>query len=385
MKGRYSLLLIILISLISGAIGGFIGGSQKKFSSAEVDSREVLTQLQKVALKPEVPVKVSLASQDAIVQVVKQVAPAVVSINVRFPPPESEIPPVFRPFFNRPEEIPPPEGSGSGMILNARQGLVITNWHVVEDAQRIFVTLQDGRQFYGRVIGRDPSGDIALVKIPPGNYPEVTLGRNQDVQIGEWAIAIGNPLGEFANTVTVGVVSAVGRSFRASRNQQLDDLIQTDAAINPGNSGGPLVDIYGRVIGMNTAIIPTAQGIGFAVSADSIRRSVHDLLTQGRVVRPYVGVEYAPINLQLKEERKLQVNQGVYLFRVHPNTPAEQAGLREGDVITHVDGKPLNRRMDLRAYVRQHRPGDVLTFTVVRNSQTLKVKVRLGKMPEPES
>jgi len=207
---------------------------------------------------------------------------------------------MLRRFFGGPEqsEPMPRQGKGSGFIIDGQQGLVVTNNHVVQGADKIQVTLPDKRSFTGIVVGTDPYGDVALVRIRADHLPQLEWGDSDKVLPGATAIAIGNPFG-FANTVTVGVVSALGRELPSPAGFPLDNLIQTDAAINPGNSGGPLCDIRGRVIGMNTAIIPYGQGIGFAVAVSSIKRSVEDIQAHGHAVRPWLRVQMTDISQEI--------------------------------------------------------------------------------------
>jgi len=231
------------------------------------------------------------------------------------------------------------------------------------------------------VLYTDTFGDVALVKIPGGNLPTVTLGQSSRVPIGSWAIAIGNPLG-FKNSVTVGVVSATGRILPGPGGRPLEDLIQTDAAINPGNSGGPLCDINGNVIGMNTAIIPSAQGIGFAVGVDSIKKAIADMLAHGRVIRPYLGILYTEISSRIQSEYDLPSREGAFIVRVQPRSPASRAGLQPGDVIISIDGKKIIDSDDLRRIVRSHRVGDTVVLKVMRGGRTWEARVRIGEMPE---
>jgi len=321
----------------------------------------------------------------SVVDVVKKVAPAVVNIDTTYRPAGWSVPEPLREFFG-PDLMPDPEprqGSGSGMIINAKEGYVLTNAHVVKGASSITVTLPDKREFRGRVLHADVQGDVALVKIPGGDLPTVALGRSANVPIGSWAIAIGNPLG-FKNSVTVGVVSATERVLPTPDGRLLDNLIQTDAAINPGNSGGPLCDITGAVIGMNTAIIPSAQGIGFAVGVDSIRKAITDLLTYGRVIRPYVGILYTEITSRLQSEYGLASREGVLVLRVYRGSPAARSGMQSGDVILAADGRKVKDVDDLRQAVRGHKVGDTMVLTVMRGGRKWDMRVRIGEMPAEE-
>ena len=328
---------------------------------------------------PPTPGRVDLGTQDAIVSAVEKVGPAVVNIDVRMTGRDRDLPPFLREFMPRGSDPPPErEGEGSGVIINGREGYVLTNNHVVREANRILVKLKDGRRFVGKVIGVDNFSDVALVKIPGGNLPTATLGSSKDLPVGSWAIAIGNPLG-FQHTVTVGVISASGRDLFP-----LENLIQTDAAINPGNSGGALCDIYGNVIGINTAIIPTAQGLGFAVNIETVKYVVEELLRNGKVNRAWMGVSFETLDEELARRKSIKQIPGVYIASVQPNQPAAKAGLRRGDVITAVNNRPVQEDNMLRDFVRRRKPGEKLTFLVARGGKAMVFTVTLGVMPDLE-
>ncbi|MGQ9523664.1 MAG: S1C family serine protease [Armatimonadota bacterium] len=377
----------LTVHLIMIAVSA-LAGAAVAWAVAAKSIRQPLPDVQPVVsafrTAPEaVPVALGNGSGGSVVDVVKKVAPAVVNIDTTYRPAGWSVPEPLREFFG-PDLMPDPEprqGSGSGMIINAREGYVLTNAHVVKGASSITVTLPDKREFRGRVLHVDTRGDVALVKIPGGNLPTVVLGRSANVPIGSWAIAIGNPLG-FKNSVTVGVVSATERVLPTPDGSLLDNLIQTDAAINPGNSGGPLCDITGAVIGMNTAIIPSAQGIGFAVGVDSIKKAITDLLAYGRVIRPYIGILYTEITSRLQSEYGLASREGVLVLRVYRGSPAARSGLQSGDVILAVDGRKVKDVDDLRQAVRAHRVGDTMVLTVMRGQRRWDARVRVGEMPE---
>lgn len=332
---------------------------------------------------PAAPVGVTVESQQSVTAAVKKLGPAVVSIDTTTRRRGRSFPGLFGDLFE--QEVPemPERGAGSGFIVDGKRGFVVTNAHVVEDADTIEVTLPDKRQFRGRVLGKDSMADIALVKIPGNNLPSATLARSaRDIPVGSWVIAIGNPLGLFQNTVTVGVLSATGRTLRSPDGRTLEDLVQTDAAINPGNSGGPLADLNGSVVGMNTAIIPSAQGIGFAVSADVIRKSIEQLARYGRVIRPYIGILFGEVTSEVQEALQLPDRRGAAVMRVQPGSPAERAGLRPNDVIRAIDNRRIERADELRTIVRGKRVGDQATLEVLRDGRTLRLKIRIGEMPE---
>jgi serine protease Do len=314
------------------------------------------------------------AGTDGVVAVVRQVAPAVINIDTV----SRRAGGIGYPFSDEVRE-----GQGSGFIINGRDGLAVTNNHVVEGAQQIRVTLADKRRFTADIVGTDPIGDIALIRIRKNEaLPELKFGDSDRLEIGQTTIAIGNPLG-FESTVTVGVLSQVGRQLEGSvRNIPLDDLLQTDAAINPGNSGGPLMDAQGRVIGMNTAIISRAQGLGFAVAANRIKRSVEDILARGRVVRPWIGVTMAELNPDVARELGIAPDQkGVAIAEARPNEPAAKAGLRVGDLIQEANGKPVSQGDELRRAIRELRPGQRLVLKGRRGAQAKEWSVVVGEMP----
>jgi S1-C subfamily serine protease len=233
-------------------------------------------------------------------------------------------------------------------------------------------------------VGTDPIGDVALVRVSGGGHlPEVKFGDSDKLQIGQLTVAIGSPLG-FENTVTMGVLSQIGRQIEGHvQGIPLDDLIQTDAAINPGNSGGPLLDAYGRVIGMNTAIMSKAQGIGFAVAANSIKRSISDILKYGHVVRPWVGVTMAELTSDTRRSLGItrRERDGVAIASVRPGEPADRAGLRTGDVITQAQGQKVATGEELRKVIRKLRPGDSLTLQGFRGNSPKSWSVKIGEMP----
>jgi serine protease Do len=324
-----------------------------------------------------------------VVRAVQTVGPAVVNINtvsMATRRRNDSLPEPLRRFFELPppEEPMPAEGRGSGVIINGEQGYVLTNNHVVANANEITVFLPDKRAFQARVVGTDPYGDIALLKLEDGrDLPEAQLGDSDNLPIGSTAIAIGNPFG-FANTVTVGVISAVNRELPAPGNISLENLIQTDAAINPGNSGGPLVDVNGNVIGMNTAIIPYGQGIGFAVAVNTIKSSIDDILKHGRALRPWMGVVFSDVSQDVARQLGVPDAHGVLVRAVLPGGPADRAGIRAGDVLTSVNGAKIERMDDLRTTIRQADVGATLKITGYRGNRPLEFEVKLGEMPPPE-
>lgn len=303
-------------------------------------------------------------------QVVAKVRPSVVQITVRQ---------VSYDIFLRPE---PSEGVGSGVIFDS-QGRILTNSHVVDVAKEVRVILPDGRKFVGKVEGRDPVTDLAVVIIKGKDLPYSPLGDSSKLQIGESVIAIGNALGlEGGPTVTVGVVSAVNRSIEDPSGAALYDLIQTDAAINPGNSGGPLINLKGEVVGINTAIIPSAQGIGFAIAINSAKPIAKELLEKGRVVRAWLGIAPITIHPGLAASYDLPVEEGVLIAKVEKGSPAAQAGLRPGDIIIAFAGEKIKSLGELRSAIAKRKIGERVNLEINRNQRKLTVSLVLGKMPQ---
>ena len=273
-------------------------------------------------------------------------------------------------------------GTGSGVIV-APDGLVLTNSHVVDGAARVNVSTVDGRSLTAQVVGNDPDTDLALVRIDaPVTLPAAPLGNSKLLRRGQLVIAIGNPLG-FESTVTTGVVSALGRSLRARSGRLIDDVIQTDAALNPGNSGGPLVNSQGEVIGVNTAIIPFAQGICFATAIDTAKWVMEQLLRFGRVRRAYIGVGGATIPLSRRAVRfhGLAAGAGVRVESIEPGGAAQQAGIESGDVIIGYDGENVAGVDELHRLLSEERIGKTTKVTLLRRTQKLDLPIRAAELP----
>jgi S1-C subfamily serine protease len=266
-------------------------------------------------------------------------------------------------------------GSGSGFVFTP-DGLIITNSHVVNGATRIDATLEDGRTFAASLIGDDPDTDIAVLRIDANKLPNVTLGVSKHVRVGQLVIAIGNPFG-FQCTVTAGVVSALGRSLRATTGRLMDDVIQTDAALNPGNSGGPLLDSRAEVIGVNTAIIGGAQGICFATGIDTVKSTVVELLQHGRVRRARLGIagENTPLSRRLVRHFDLATSSALRVTAVESGSPASVAGVETGDLIVALDGRPISGFDDMHRLLSQERLGKALELIVIRRAQRRSLRI----------
>jgi serine protease Do len=318
------------------------------------------------------PPEVSAESQTAVVKAVKLVGPAVVNIDTVSRPKAS----AFDFFLGEPQ---PQQGQGSGWIYDGKNGYIVTNEHVIHGADEITVTLPDKKQYTGTLVGKDRISDVAVVKIEAQNLPSAKLSTAGTPVIGSWAIAIGNPFG-FQNTVTVGVVSATDRQLKSPDGREMEGLIQTDAAINPGNSGGPLCDINGNVIAMNTAIIPYGQGLGFAISAETIRKVVPDLIAHKKVVRPWVGFVCADLTPRFARRLGIDYVEGV-VIQVYTDYAADHAGLATGDVIVEAGGKPIRNSDDLDAVIKPLKIGDSLPLVAVREGVKTRYKLTVGEMP----
>jgi len=300
--------------------------------------------------------------------------------------------PFFRRFFgdDAPSERERVErGTGSGFILSAN-GQILTNAHVVSGTDTVEVTLKDGRTFEGRVVGSDSVTDVAVVKIDAEGLPIAKIGASENLIPGQWAIAIGNPLG-LDNTVTAGIISAIGRSStQVGVPDKRVSFIQTDAAINPGNSGGPLLNDRGEVIGVNTAIRADAQGLGFAIPIETAQRVANQLFAKGKVDHPYLGIQMVDLTPSIRKEinenndLKLKINrdEGVLIVRVMDGSPAAKAGMQQGDIIQKVAGKPVKTAGDVQAIVEASRIGDALPLEIVRNGQVQQIGVKPGAFPK---
>jgi serine protease Do len=318
------------------------------------------------------------ARRTPVVAVVEKIAPAVVNISAQSTVREAD--PFFGMFGLGTERQA--QSLGSGFIVD-RNGIVVTNAHVIEGASRITVTLLDGREIEADLLGSDRDADLAVLKVKASGLPAIPLGRSSDLMIGETVIAIGNPFG-LSNTVTTGVLSAVGRTVPSERGERLfTDFLQTDASINPGNSGGPLVNIQGDVIGINSAIISGATGIGFAIPADRARRVVDDLLRFGELQPLWTGARLVSVDPELARRYGLgAIRRGALVLKVSPGSPAAEAGLRERDVITAIGGHPVAAREDVTTALYTAAANTPVDAEVRRGSQTLKVRLRAVHPPQ---
>lgn len=332
------------LTLINGPASGQQAGGQCEVNASHASDVELLD-----------------AYSRAVITVVETVGPAVVSITVD----KAAI------GNGAGEQM----GAGSGVVV-APDGYILTNHHVVQQARRLGVTFTDGGRTEAMLVGADPATDLALIRAQAGGLPYATLGDSAQLQVGQLVIAMGNPLG-FQSTVSTGVVSALGRSLRSQQGRLIEGVVQHTAPLNPGNSGGPLVDSRGRVVGINTAIIVMAQGIGFAIPANTARWVLTQLLTQGRVRRAQLGVggRQRPLDRRLARQYELPSAQAVEVIAIDPQGPAAQAGVNQGDLIVAIEGQAVNSVDDLHRFLAGWPIGNSLTLTVLRGVTRLDLRL----------
>ena len=364
---RPGLLLIIIISLISAIFGGiFVLFMAPSFLVLEQPPQKIEPQ-ENLEL-PIIPFKVE---DSPVIAIAENVGPAVVGItNMR-----------GHDFFNNPIM-----SSGSGVIFDKNKGYIVTNFHVVEGATNIQVTLDDGQHYEAKLIGYDRDTDLAVLQIDANNLPEARFGNSLELRVGELAVAIGNPLGkDFARSVTAGVISALDREItvRTSGGEEITlQVIQTDAAINPGNSGGALVNSKGEIIGINSVKIARAdvEGMGFAIPTHVVKPIIEQLIEKGYVSRPFIGIfDFREITPQMSNWYNLP--EGIYVGGVVSGGPAAAAGMRPGDVIIEMQGQIIRTFNDLQKILRTHKVGDETNIVVIRDNKRIELKVTLGEMP----
>jgi len=364
------LILVAAISALSGALAGGIAvfKATRQSNSAPVSvSQPIPLELKTVQVS-------STEIETAITKAVAAVGPAVVTVESTLP---GEVTLLGR--------VPDQTVKGSGVIIST-EGYILTNNHVVEGAKEVVVYTADGTKLPAEVVGTDVFGDLAVLR-STGEIPAVaTLGNSDALKPGETVIAIGSPLGDFVNTVTVGVVSAVGRVIDTDQGYQMEDLIQTDAAINQGNSGGPLVNLAGEVIGINTLIVrgsgfgsAVAEGLGFAIPTNTARVVAEQIIKQGYVARPYLGIRWQPVTPRLAQAYQLPVEWGAYIFDISSGSPAAKVDFRKGDIITRIGEIPLDENHSFTNALFTYAPGDTVQIEVIRESQLHEVQVTLGE------
>ncbi|WP_109833234.1 Do family serine endopeptidase [Reichenbachiella versicolor] len=384
MKKRQYFLGLFLASILGGAIA--IGGYQL---IKPQDQTVQVIKSEPSAIKLASSTGMAMAAELNFVDAAKLVTPGVVHIRStteaktgqRGRDPMEEF---YRQFFgypNREYKQAPRVGTGSGVIIS-KDGYIATNNHVVDGATDVEILLNDNRTFKAEVIGTDPTTDLALLKIDADDLPFVKLGDSDAAEVGEWVLAIGNPF-EFRSTVTAGIISAKGRNInilRDKNNMAIESFIQTDAAVNPGNSGGALVNLKGELVGINTAIAsPTGafSGYSFAVPSSLVKKVIGDLKEFGVVQRALLGINIADVNAELAEEKDLKVLEGVYVLGVRPESGADEAGIRDGDVIVAINGENVKKTAELQEKVALNRPGDQILVTFLRDGKEKKVTATL--------
>lgn len=381
---------VVLLSIIFGAV------LIANFSGVKVvhsDSQIEFNTTPPITVNPNVK-----SLNDAFVEISKSVTPTVVYIEVKTAPkkqennnqqPDQNDP--FKFFFGPDGQMPdqgPEMGSGSGVIIS-KDGYIVTNNHVVKGAGEhgIKVVLTDKREFEGKVVGLDENTDLAVIKIEANDLPVMSMGNSDNLQVGEWVLAIGNPLG-LNYTVTAGIVSAMGRNIGINGGgYAIENFIQTDAAINPGNSGGALVDVNGQLIGINSAIKTNTgyyQGYGFAIPVNIVKSVAQELIKSGKVVRGYIGVQIQTVDETMAKGLGLDKAKGVLVQSVQKGGGGDEAGLQAGDVILSVDGKEVNASNELQVIINSKRPGDVAKLTVFRDGKTIEKDVTLKPRSEEE-
>jgi len=367
----FAIVLAVLISIAGGAVAGGAAAYymvQRNLTTQAAASQPVISPASVQTSSSQPAASAADSGSDAMVSAVQRVAPAVVTV------------------LNSSYQG---SGSGSGVIISDK-GYILTNNHVVEGADKLAVVFNDGSRRDAKLVGTDPLGDVAVIQVG-GSLPAVAaIGDSASLQPGEQVLAIGSPLGDFRNTVTAGVISAINRSVGS-----MEGLIQTDAAINSGNSGGPLINLHGEVVGLNTLVVRNDQlstsaapveGLGFAVPSTIFRGVAEQLIANGKVSYPFLGVSYLPIDGSVAAELNLPVQTGAIIRSnrqgtpaIQPGTAAARAGLHEGDIITAIDGAKIDGNTSLRQLLLQHKPGDTVTLTVLRDGNESSVQVTLGE------
>lgn len=367
--------LIVLLG-VAALVGGITGGGAVYWAMRSQSSLEADAPVN--ALPPSVSQTLPVVDvQTAVTDSVDKVAPAVITVINHLSEDSSNS------FFGTSHQ----QASGSGVIVT-KDGYIVTNWHVINGSQGLEVIFRDGQRVPASLVGADEFADLAVIKVDVPVPAVAALGNSSALKPGETVIAIGSPLGEFQNTVTVGVVSATGRSLDTGDGFQMEDLIQTDAAINPGNSGGPLVNLSGQVIGINTLVVrgdiqsnALAEGLGFAIASNTASALSNQLISQGYITRPYLGINWQPINPSVASAYNLPVEWGVYITKLDNFGPAARAGLSEGDIITAMDDDAIAENNPFINILLRLVPGEDVQVTFIRNGQTQTATVTLGERP----
>ena len=383
----FKALTLALYALAFFSLGVYVHGALTKLPA----TRSSLTRSAPSPLPASTSKEAGAVPENPFVRVAELATPAVVNISTvttgkgrtpteLFRPFGND--PFFRDFFDRFFEGMPRQrrqtSLGSGLIID-KSGLILTNNHVIKDADEITVKFANKQEAKGKIVGTDPKTDLAVIRVSTKeDLPVVALGNSDTLHVGEWAIAIGNPFG-LDHTLTVGVISATGRSEVGIA--AYENFIQTDASINPGNSGGPLLNIRGEVIGINTAIVASGQGIGFAIPVNMARKVMDDLVKKGKVTRGWLGVGIQPLTPELAKGFSVSAEDGILVNQVMPKSPAEAAGLKTGDLILSVDGKPVKDARELQRIIAETEIGKSIELTILRDKAKRTLKVQVGETP----
>ncbi len=394
--GKGLMIASIIISLvIGGASGGVLGILAANGRLGSWADKFVLGNTNSSTVQ-RTPQTIQVAEESSTIDVVKSVQPAVVSvIGTQDFSKISSQPNFFSPFgdffgFTTPQPQGKQDVSGASGFIVTSDGLILTNKHVVDNANIDYsVILNDGQRIDAQVLAKDPSLDLAILKIDKTNLPVVKLGDSDNLQVGETVIAIGNVLNKYQNSVTKGIISGLSRTIQASdgsgQSEVLEDTIQTDAAINQGNSGGPLLNLSGEVIGVNAAVSTEGQLLGFAIPINTAKQDIESVKADGKIVKPFLGVRYAIIDESVKQANKLSVAYGAIILRgsqsgelaVVPGSPADKAGLVENDIILEVDGGKITTENTLADILNQHKPGDTISLKVLHDGEEKTVQATL--------
>lgn len=372
--GGKFIVFFLILSFIMGIIGGT--GALLVLSTSSTLKNKLGIDLQNLNINKTNTEKLVLEESSAVIDASKKVSPSVVSITSKTSVTD---------FFGNVSEQ---EAAGTGFIFT-NDGYILTNKHVASDTNATYtVFTSDGKNFDAKVKAQDPSNDLAIMKIEASGLSVVDLGDSDKIQIGQWVIAIGNALGQLQNTVTVGVISARERQITAGGGNQaaesLENLIQTDAAINSGNSGGPLVNLKGQVVGINTAVASGAQSIGFAIPVNTVKSAINSFQKNGKIVRPSLGVRYVMVSPELRQSENLSIDYGAYIYSVRGSSgvvagsAADKAGLKDGDIITAINGSRIDQNNPLSSKIQQFQPNDEIEITYMRDGKEHKAKTKLG-------
>lgn len=369
---NWFIVFFLILAFLMGILGGT--GALMALSGSSFLKDKLGINLQNLNLSRTTNEKIVLEESSKVIDAVKKVSPAVVSINTSQN---------VQDFFGR---IYTQEGGGTGFIIT-NDGLILTNKHVAEAGDTLKVLMSDGKTYDAKVAAADPTNDLAILKIEANGLPVVELGDSDALQVGQWAIAVGNALGELQNTVTVGVISARERQLTAgagNETEQLNNLLQTDAAINPGNSGGPLVNLAGQVIGVNTAVAGNAQNIGFAIPINQAKSAIDSYKKSGKIIKPFLGVRYLILNRQISQQLNLSVDYGAYIVSqqgqaaVVAGSPADKAGLKSGDIILEINNERIDENHPLGSLIARYSPDDEITIKYSREGKEGTLKLKLG-------